>query len=86
LRKYIIWYDSFTLAPAACVSIIFWNVCTSSTRKIEVPIAPDALVPVYKERAHRIPQDGNLNSYFSRDPKSVRLLQKITLISIWSQW
>ena len=24
-------------------------------------MAPDALVPVHKERFHRIPQDGNLN-------------------------
>jgi len=52
---------------------------------MEAPVAPDALVPVYKESFHRIPQDGNLNSY-SHEILNVRILRKITLISIWSQW
>jgi len=59
----MIWYDSFTLAPADCTSIIFWNVGTSSTRKIEAQFASDAVVPLYKGRLHRIPQDSNINSY-----------------------
>jgi hypothetical protein len=62
-KKYLIWYYSFALAPVDCVSILYRKVCTSSTREIEAPIAPDTLVPVHKERCHRIPQEGNLKSY-----------------------
>jgi hypothetical protein len=76
-KEYLIWCYSFALATVDCVSILYRKIGISSTRKIEAPIAPDTLVLVHKERCHRIPQEGNLKSYFHENLNLLKFYRKL---------